>query len=71
MEAEIEYNVNRSETGDPNEPFLAVTDFRLNPDYAIYYNNWTRLAVLGIIPAVMLVFFNTKIYQDIRVSFDL
>ena len=67
MEADIYYNVNNSKTGDPDEPFLAVTDLRLNPDYAIYYNNWARLAVLGIIPAVMLVFFNTKIYQDIRV----
>ena len=65
LEARIIY-ANR--TGDPNEPSLMVTDLRLNPDYAIYYNNWTRLAVLGIIPAVMLVFFNAKIYQDIRVS---
>merc|ERR1719322_1093261 len=63
LEATIVY-ANR--TGDPNQPFLQVTDFRLDPDYAIYYNNWTRLAILGIIPAVMLVFFNAKIYQDIR-----
>ena len=53
---------------DPDKPHLAVTNFRLNPDYAIYYNNWTRLAILGIIPAVLLIFFNAKIYQDIRVS---
>lgn len=65
LEATIVYD---NRTGDPNQPFLHVTDFRLDPDYAIYYNNWTRLAILGIIPAVMLVFFNAKIYQDIRVS---
>ena len=67
LEAEV---VHDNRTGDPNQAFLSVTELRTNPDYAIYYNNWTRLAVLGIIPAVMLVFFNTKIYQDIRVSFD-
>ena len=65
LEAEI---VHDNRTGDPNEPFLSVTELRLHPDYTIYYNNWTRLAVLGIIPAVLLVFFNAKIYQDIRVS---
>lgn len=60
--------IHDNRTGDPNQPHLHVTELRLDPDYAIYYNNWTRLAILGIIPAVMLVFFNTKIYQDIRVS---
>ena len=68
LEAKI---VHDNRTGDPNEPFLMVTELRLDPSYAIYYNNWTRLAVLGIIPAVMLVFFNAKIYQDIRVNITL
>ncbi len=49
-------------------PSLAVSDLRRNPDYAFYYNNWARLVVLGIMPFAMLVFFNTKIYQDIQVS---
>ena len=40
---------------------ITVTDLRRNPDYAIYYNNWTRLVVLGIIPFAMLVYFNYKV----------
>ena len=47
----------------PNKPLLAVTNFRLNPDYAIYYNNWTRLAILGIIPAVLIFSINIAIVQ--------
>ena len=33
----------------------------------LYYNNILRLVVLGILPFVMLVFFNTKIYSDVKV----
>jgi hypothetical protein len=40
----------------------------LASDYVIYYHNWARLAVLGIIPFVMLVYFNTKIYNDLQVT---
>ena len=36
-------------------------------DYMLYYNNILRLVVLGILPFVMLVFFNTKIYSDVKV----
>ncbi len=38
-----------------------MTELRKNPHYAIYYNNWTRLLVLGIIPAAMLIYFNYKV----------
>ena len=65
MEAEIRYESNS--TDYPNEPYLEVTPLRKDPDYAIYYNNWTRLAVLGILPFLLLVYFNTKIYKDIQV----
>ena len=65
MEAEIRYDSNS--TDYPNEPYLEVTPLRKDPDYAIYYNNWTRLAVLGILPFLLLVYFNTKIYKDIQV----
>ena len=40
---------------------LTTTELRRDPNYAIYYNNWTRLAVLGIIPAAMLIYFNYKV----------
>ncbi|XP_040567083.1 FMRFamide receptor isoform X1 [Lepeophtheirus salmonis] len=47
-------------------PMIRVTELRKNPNYAIYYNNWTRLAILGIIPACMLIYLNYKIYKDIK-----
>ena len=38
------------------------TDLRTHPIYTAYFN-WSRLIVLGIIPFVLLVYLNTKIYQ--------
>ncbi len=46
------------------EPSIAVADLRTHPVYTVY-NNWSRLLVLGIVPFCLLVFFNTKIYNDI------
>ena len=46
------------------EPMLEVAELRTHPVYSAY-NNWSRLLVLGIFPFVLLVFFNTKIYNDI------
>ena len=51
-----------------SKPYLMATDLRKHPDYTIFYNNWARIIVLGVIPTALLIFFNTKIYQDIRVS---
>ena len=47
----------------PHRYFLqiAVTAMRKNPVYAIYYNNWARLFILGIIPAAMLIYLNYKV----------
>ena len=53
---------------DGGSSSIDVTALRKNPDYVIYYHNWARLAVLGIIPFVMLVYFNTKIYNDLQVG---
>ena len=44
---------------------LSVTDMRVSHEYAIY-DNWSQTLILGVIPAALLVYFNTKIYQDIR-----
>ena len=63
FEAQLDWNWVDNST----QPTIAVTEFRLNEDYHMYYNTWLRLVVLGIIPFGMLVFFNTKIYQDIQV----
>ena len=43
---------------------LHVAELRTHPAYSAYHN-WSRLIILGIIPFVLLVFFNTKIYRDI------
>ena len=64
LEATLLYD---NRTGDPNQPFLTVTDLRLSPEYSIVYNNWIRLVITGIIPFILLVFFNAKIYTIIRV----
>ena len=44
---------------------LNVTEMRINGVYMTYVN-WSQSIVLGFIPAVMLMYFNTKIYLDIR-----
>ena len=44
---------------------IDVTDLRIHPTYAIY-TNWSQSLVLGFIPAAFLVYFNTKIYLDVR-----
>lgn len=41
---------------------IRATELRKNVNYAIYFNNWARLLVLGIIPAAMLIYFNYKVY---------
>ena len=44
---------------------LDVTEFRTNPIYSINFN-WFRFISIGIIPFLLLVYFNTQIYIDIR-----
>jgi hypothetical protein len=46
------------------EAQLEVAELRTHPLYSAY-NNWSRLLVLGILPFILLVFFNKKIYRDI------
>ena len=40
---------------------VRVTWLRKDPDYTIYYNNWTRLIVIGIAPVILLMYFNYKV----------
>jgi hypothetical protein len=42
-----------------------VTEYRMDPNYSIYFN-WTRFVILGVIPFILLIFFNAQIYWDIR-----
>ncbi|XP_040577698.1 uncharacterized protein [Lepeophtheirus salmonis] len=46
-------------------PRVGVAEMRTHPIYIVYHN-WGRLIVLGIIPFGLLVFFNYKIFKDIR-----
>eukprot|EP00094_Tigriopus_californicus_P013623 TCALIF_13180-PA protein Name:"Protein of unknown function" AED:0.08 eAED:0.08 QI:0/1/0.33/1/0/0.33/3/0/400 len=47
------------------QPYLRITPLRTNPIYS-NYNNWSRLLLLGILPFLLLVFFNAKIYSDVK-----
>jgi len=44
---------------------LDVTAMRMDPTYSVYVN-WSQSIVLGFAPVVLLVYFNSKIYLDIR-----
>lgn len=46
-------------------PNFHVTQFRKDPTYSIPFN-WFRFISIGILPFVLLVFFNLQIYVDIR-----
>ena len=64
FEAKLVYYVD--ENGN-EEVELAVTELRKDPEYVHYYSNWTRFLCIGIIPFALLIWFNAKIYQDIKV----
>ncbi len=70
FEAKVEYDYDVDPATNETipgsyEPILMPTDFRTAPLYTAYFN-WSRLIVLGIIPFVMLVYLNAKIYQGIK-----
>ena len=44
---------------------LKITEFRTDPMYSINFN-WFRFIAIGVLPFLLLVFFNTQIYLDIR-----
>jgi hypothetical protein len=46
-------------------PSFDITEFRMSPAYSIAFN-WFRFISIGVIPFVLLVFFNLQIYMDIR-----
>lgn len=63
FEAKVEYKA-ASANATEYQVELQVAALRTHPIYSAY-NNWSRLIVLGIVPFTLLVFFNTKIYEDI------
>lgn len=44
---------------------IGVAPLRRNPIYSAYVN-WSRLLFLGVVPLALIVFFNSKIYGDVR-----
>ena len=40
---------------------ISPTKLRSDPYYVIYYSNWTRLITMGLIPTVLLIYFNYKV----------
>ena len=49
------------------ESYIGVTELRRNQDYVMYYTNWTRLVLIGIVPTVLLVYFNYKVNVQVHV----
>ena len=47
-------------------PIICYTSLGENPYYLNYYRNWTKLMVTGVIPFVLLIFFNNYIYKAIK-----
>ena len=47
-------------------PVLGYTTLGKHPYYLTYYRNFTRLIVSGIVPFVLLIFFNTSIYLAMK-----
>ena len=61
------YRTFSNQTSDINTtPIISVTDMRKDPYYSIYYISLCRLIVLGIIPFILLTFYNYAIYKNIR-----
>lgn len=69
FEAKVEYDYVLDPATNETVNYTVIgplpTDLRTHPIYTAYFN-WSRLVVLGIIPFVLLVYLNTKIYQDIK-----
>ena len=48
------------------EPMVRPTEMRMNPLYSIYYINPATLVVLGILPLILLAYWNFNIYKQIK-----
>ena len=43
------------------EHYITTTSLRRDPYYTIYYTNWTRLILIGVLPILLLIYFNYKV----------
>ena len=53
------------------EPRLVPTDLRTNPYYTMYYRNLAWFLLLGIIPLILLAYWNYNIYKHMKSSSNL
>jgi len=53
---------------DPNSTLtdIDITDLRLSEHYVFYYQNLTRLVLLGLVPLILLTFLNVRVYSAIQ-----
>ncbi|TRY76222.1 hypothetical protein TCAL_14732 [Tigriopus californicus] len=58
-------NEDHHESSPLYEVRLNVTSMRIDPIYSSFVN-WSQLIILGILPVCLLVYFNTKIYIDVK-----
>ena len=45
--------------------YIAVTELRMSREYSLYYQHWTRFIFLGILPFIILLGLNLKIFIQI------
>jgi hypothetical protein len=63
-------STNLNETEMEYQIHLNSSELHKNPDYILYYRNWTKLLTTGLIPFVALVYFNYGIFWHIRKNND-
>ena len=45
---------------------IVPTALRLDPDYIVYYISWTRLALTGLLPILLLIIFNYGVHKEVK-----
>merc|ERR1712123_192300 len=58
FESEVIYDGENSRIG--------LTEMRFDRNYAVYYQNWTRFLVLGLVPMLLLIFLNVRVFIAIH-----
>jgi len=46
--------------------YIGLTAMRMDRDYAVYYQNWTRFLALGLVPMLLLIFLNVRVFMAIN-----
>jgi len=51
---------------DGENSMIELTELRRDMNYAVYYQNWTRFFVLGLVPMILLIFLNVRVFIAIH-----